>query len=114
MFSRKINRREGDSERARRIISDNIRDSEARERILEGFDQAAIWNSLRKEKLEEVRGMLAHIPKSKDQRASVLAQFAWAAAVKKDRKLALELLDEARQLVTLKPKTTLNFTRCFK
>jgi hypothetical protein len=94
---------QGDSERARQIISDNIRDSEARDRILESFDQAAIWNSMRKEKLDEVRGMLARI-KSKDQRASVLAQFAWGAAIKKDRKLALELLDEARQIVNLKPK----------
>jgi hypothetical protein len=93
----------GDPERARQIINDNIRDSASRERILESFDQAAIWNSMRKEKLDEVRQMLARI-KSKDQRASVLAQLAWGAAVKKDRKLALELLDEARQFVNLKPK----------
>lgn len=94
---------QGDAERARQIISDNIQDSAARDRILESFDQAAIWNSMRKEKLDEVRTMLARI-KSRDQRASVLAQYALGAAVKKDRKLALELLDEASQLVTLKPK----------
>ncbi|HEV7377126.1 MAG TPA: hypothetical protein VGN95_20585, partial [Pyrinomonadaceae bacterium] len=94
----------GDTERARQIINDNIRDSASRDRILESFDQVAIWNSMRKEKLDEVRGMLARMTKSKDQRASVLAQLAWGAAVKKDRKLALELLDEARQFVTLKPK----------
>jgi hypothetical protein len=94
----------GDTERARQIINDNIRDSASRDRILESFDQVAIWNSMRKEKLDEVRGMLARMTKSKDQRASVLAQLAWGAALKKDRKLALELLDEARQFVTLKPK----------
>jgi hypothetical protein len=94
---------QGDPERARQIIGDNIRDPASRDRILESFDQAAIWNSMRKEKLDEVRAMLARI-KSKDQRASVLAQFALQAAIKKDRKLALELLDEARQLVNLKPK----------
>lgn len=93
----------GDTEQARQIINDNIHNAEVRDRILESFDQVAIWNSMRKEKLDEVRQMLARI-KSKDQRASVLAQFAWAAAVKKDRKLALELLGEARQLVNLKPK----------
>jgi hypothetical protein len=93
----------GDIERARQIISDNIKDSAERDRMLESFSQNAIWESMRKEKIDDVRQMLSHI-KSKDERASILAQLALGAAVKKDRKLALELLDEARQFVNLKPK----------
>jgi hypothetical protein len=93
----------GDIERARQIINDHIQDSATRDRILESFSQAAIWESMRKEKIDDVRRMLSHI-KSKDERASVLAQLALGAAVKKDRKLALELLDEARQFVNLNPK----------
>jgi hypothetical protein len=93
----------GDAERARQIISDNVQDSATRDRILESFSQMAIWDSMRKENVDAVRQMLSHV-KSKDERASVLAQLAWGAALKKDRKLALELLDEARQFVNLKPK----------
>jgi hypothetical protein len=93
----------GETERAREIISENIQDSATRDRILESFNQGAIWDSMRKGKVDDVKQMLSHI-KSKDERAGVLAQLAWGAAVKKDRKLALELLDEALQLVNLKPK----------
>ncbi|HKC66334.1 MAG TPA: hypothetical protein VKB86_22010 [Pyrinomonadaceae bacterium] len=94
----------GDEERAHQIINDNIRDSSNRDRILESLDRAALWNSISKDKLDDVRQRIARL-KSKDERAGVLAQLAFDAAVKKDRKLALEFLDEARPLITMKPKT---------
>ena len=96
--------KEKDSERARRIINDNIRDASKREQMLQQLDRVSLWEMMRKEKLDEVRRMLARV-KSKEERASVLVQMAYLAATKKDKKLALQLLDEARPLVSLKPKS---------
>lgn len=94
----------GDAERARQIINDNIKDSSIRDRILEGFERMSLWDAIRKEKMNEVRQKLARL-KSKEERASILTQLAYSAAIKKDRKLALELLNEALPLVNLKPKS---------
>jgi hypothetical protein len=94
---------QGDTERARQIVNDYIRDAKSRARVLEGFDRQALWTALGKAKLEEARQKLQRI-RSKEERAGVLTQMAFLAAAKKDRKMALELLDEARSLITLKPK----------
>jgi hypothetical protein len=94
----------GDAERGRQIVNDHIRDATDRDRILEGFDRMALWEAMRKERVNEVRQKLSRI-KSKDERANILAQLAFAAALKKDRKLALELLNEALPLVNFKPKS---------
>lgn len=94
---------QGDAERARQIVNEHIRDTKGRERVLESLDRMALWAAISKEKLEEVRQKLPRI-KSKEERAGVLTQMAFLAASKKDRKMALELLDEARSLINLKPK----------
>lgn len=94
----------GDGERARQIVNDNIRDASARDRILESLDRMSLWDAMRKEKLNEVRQKLARI-KSKEERAGILAQLALGAAIKKDRKLALELLNETLPLISFKPKS---------
>jgi hypothetical protein len=96
--------KEKDAERARRIINDHIRDSSTRERMLQDLDRVSLWQALREEKMAEVRQMLSRL-KDREQRASVLAQMAFLAATKKDKKLALQLLEEARPLISLKPKT---------
>jgi hypothetical protein len=93
----------GDAERARRIVEDYIRDASIRERILEGIDRMALWEAMRKERINEVRQQLTRI-KKKEERASILVQLAYGAAIKKERKLALELLNEALPLVNFKPK----------
>lgn len=93
-----------DAERARRIINDNIRDSSNRERMLQSLDRFTLWEAMQKEKVEEARQMLARL-KSKDERAGALIQMAYLSATRKDKKLALQLLDEARPLVSLKPKS---------
>jgi tetratricopeptide (TPR) repeat protein len=94
---------QGDAERARQIINENIRDAKGRERALDNFDRTVLWAAINKEKLEEVRQLLPRI-KTKEERAGVLTQMAFLAASKKDRKTALELLDEACSLINLKPK----------
>ena len=96
--------KEGDIERARQIVNDNVRDSSIRDRLLTDFDRMSLWDAMRKEKLNEVRQKLARI-KSKEERAAILTQLAFGAAIKKDRKLALELLNEALPLINFKPKS---------
>jgi hypothetical protein len=93
----------GETERARQIVNDNIRDSSTRDRILEGLDRMSLWDALRKNKLNEVRQKLARV-KSKEERASILMQLALGAAMKKNGKLAIEILNEALPLVNFKPK----------
>ncbi|MDT4895448.1 MAG: hypothetical protein QOH25_525 [Acidobacteriota bacterium] len=93
----------GDAERARQIVNDHITDTPTRDRMLENFDRMSLWSAMRKDKLDEVRQKLARL-KSKEERASILIQLAWGATVKKDRKLALELLDEALPFINFKPK----------
>lgn len=94
---------QGNPERARQIVNDYIRDSKVRERVLANFDSMALWSDLSKGKLEEVRQRIPRL-KSKDERAGALTELAFLASTKKEKKLALELLDEARALVSLKPK----------
>jgi dsDNA-binding SOS-regulon protein len=96
--------KEKDSERARQIINDTIRDPSKRERMLEDLDRVSMWEATRKQKLDEARRILARL-KSKDERAGALVQMAYMAATRKDKKLALQLLEEARPLVSPKPKS---------
>lgn len=93
-----------DAERARRIVNDNIRDSSKRAQVLEDFDRVSFWQAMQKETLDEARRRLTRL-KSKDERAGALVQMAYLAATKNDKKLALELIEEARPLVSLKPKS---------
>jgi hypothetical protein len=95
---------EGDEERARRIINDNIRGTAKREQMLHDLDRMSLWNSMKKERLEEVRRILSRL-KSKEERAAALSQAAFLAVTKKDKKLALQLLDEALPLLPSKPKS---------
>jgi hypothetical protein len=94
----------GETERAREIINNHIRDASIRAGILESFERTALWEAMRKEKLNEVRQKLTRL-KSKEERASILTELALNAAIKKNGKLALELLNEALPLLNFKPKT---------
>jgi hypothetical protein len=110
--------KENDAERARRIINEHIRDASRREQMLQDIERLSLWEAIRKEKIDEVRSRLSLI-KTKEERAGVLVQLAYSAAARKDKKLALQLLEEARPLVSFKPKndqqlyTVLQMTRVY-
>ncbi|HEX8889479.1 MAG TPA: hypothetical protein VF779_09895 [Pyrinomonadaceae bacterium] len=93
----------GDTDRARQIVNDNVKDSATRDRLFESFESYSLWNSIEKEKMDEAREKIARL-KSKELRASILTQLAMSAALKKDRKLALQFLSDALPLVNLKPR----------
>lgn len=93
----------GDEEGARRIANDKIQDSSRRERMLESIERQTLWRDVMKGKVEESRQKLAHV-KSKEERALMLSHLAFDVALKGEKKIALQLLSEARSLAATKPK----------
>ena len=94
---------QGDGERARQIINDNLPDSAERKQMLADIDRQLLMRATTQGKLEEARLMLSRI-NSKNDRATALAQLAVAAVKKDARKLALQLLTEAYSLVSGRAK----------
>ena len=93
--------RSGDAERARQIISDNVRGQE-REQMLAYIDSNEAALALQKGDTDAAKAAVSRI-KSKEKRASALADLAVAFAAKGERKSALLLLEEARGLVNRQP-----------
>ncbi|HVF57394.1 MAG TPA: hypothetical protein VM934_14665 [Pyrinomonadaceae bacterium] len=93
----------GDFERARQIVNDNLRDNPDRAQILESLNQTALVYALRKGKLDDARQLVSQI-RSKEKRAAALAGLATIAATAGDKKMAGQLLDEARLLASERPK----------
>lgn len=100
---------QGDDESARRITNDRIQDSSGRARMLEAIERQTLWRDVMKGKIEESRQKLAHV-KSKDERALMLSHLALGIALKGEKKTALQLLNEARSLVAMKPKNETQLT----
>ena len=91
----------GDTERARQVVSDNLRGAE-REQMLGMVEQAEITRAVEKGDTNAARGVVAAV-KSKERRARALAELAVAFALKGDKKTAGQLLEEARGLVDRQP-----------
>ncbi|HEX6182314.1 MAG TPA: hypothetical protein VFZ44_00275 [Pyrinomonadaceae bacterium] len=91
----------GDAERARQIISDNMRGAE-RDQMLGLVEQAEVTRAVEKGDTEVAKGVVSRI-KSKERRARALAELAVGLALKGDKKAATQLLEEARGLVDRQP-----------
>ncbi len=91
----------GDAERARQVISDNLR-GEEREQMLAMVEQAEVARAVEKGDTDGAKGVVSRI-KAKERRARALAELAVAFALKGDRKAASQLLEEARGLVDSQP-----------
>ncbi|MGA9995380.1 MAG: hypothetical protein WBP93_08200, partial [Pyrinomonadaceae bacterium] len=88
----------GDLERARKVINENITNPQERKRMLAEIDRQVLALAASQGKMEETRKMLSTL-RSNEERASTLAQLAMALSEKDDKKSALKLLDEAREMV---------------
>ncbi len=91
----------GDAERARQIITNNMRGAE-REQMLGMVEQAEVARAVEKGDTDAAKIVVARI-KSKERRARALAELAVAFALKGDKKAATQLLEEARGLVDRQP-----------
>lgn len=92
----------GDAERARQLIADNLSGTE-REQALAQIDRRLIARSLEQGKLDEAKKMIARV-QSKKGRATQLSLLAMALSKKGERKIALELMEEARKLINPEPE----------
>lgn len=90
---------QGDSERARQIISDNVSSPQERRQMLDNIDKQAAQKAASDGKLDQARAALSRLH-TNEERAVLLTQLAAALASKGDKSGALRLLGEARSLVS--------------
>jgi hypothetical protein len=88
---------DGKSDRARQIITEHITDADQRKQILAELDRATLTASASQGNMDETRKYLA-CARTNEERIAALAQLATAVAQKGDKKIALQLLEEARTL----------------
>ena len=93
--------RAGEVERARAVVNEHLRGQE-REQMLFYIDNAEAARAVEKGHTDDARAVVSRM-KSKEQRASALAELALAYAAKGDRKTAGALLEEARGLIDRQP-----------
>jgi hypothetical protein len=93
--------RAGEVESARAVVNENLR-GEEREQMLAAFDNTEVARAVEKGNTDDARAVISRI-KSKERRASALAELALAYAAKGDRKTAGSLLEEARSLIDRQP-----------
>jgi hypothetical protein len=91
----------GEVEKARLIGAENLR-GEEREHLLAFLDQAEVARAVEKGNADDARTVVSRI-KSKERRASALAELALMYAAKGDKKTAGVLLEEARGLIDRQP-----------
>jgi hypothetical protein len=94
---------EGDLEHARQVISEQVKDPDQRKLMLNQVDEAAAVKAAEQGKVEQTRKMLATL-RTNEERMMVLAQLATGAAAKGEKKIALQLLDEARGMMSGRAK----------
>jgi hypothetical protein len=92
----------GDVDRARQLINDNMTGTD-REQALSHLDQRLIARALEQGKTNDAKQLIARI-QSKPRRVAQLALLAIALGKKGERKTALELLEETRNLVNREPE----------
>jgi hypothetical protein len=91
----------GEVEKARAVATENLRGQE-REQMLAFLDQAEVARAVEKGNTDDARALVSRI-KSKERRASALAELALMYAAKGDKKTAGGLLEEARSLIDRQP-----------
>lgn len=89
---------QGDYDRARQILRENISDLPYRNQMLSNIDRQVAWQMMNAGKFEEARQLTAGI-RSPSERARALMPIALSAAGKGNKKLALQILEEARGLI---------------
>lgn len=84
---------QGDAERARQIIIDNISNTTLRQQMLANIDNQLFWKASNEGKLTEARALLSQMRGA--DRASLLVQLGQFAAGKGDKVSASQFLEEA-------------------
>lgn len=93
---------QGNADQARQIINEHVSDVPQRKRMLAEVDQLILASVAGQGKLDETRRLLAGV-RTNEERVMILTQLA-SAMEKTDQKSALQLLEEARGLVSYQAK----------
>lgn len=93
-----------DDDRARQIATDYINEPMQRAELLAQIENHLFWNTLNENKIEEARRRLRKV-RSLEQRVQMMIQMASNLALKDDKKGALDLLNETRELVASSPQS---------
>jgi hypothetical protein len=94
---------DGDAERARQLINEKVSDPAQRKEMLAQIDQLANAAAVEQGKVEQGRKLLATL-RTNEERVMLLAQLASGAAAKGEKKIALQLLEEARGMIAQRAK----------
>lgn len=89
--------KDGKDDLARQIMNERITDPEQRKRIKDVLDKQMLQTAAEQGKLEKTRQMLAGL-RTNEERIMTLSELAMSIADKGDKKTALQLLQEARNL----------------
>lgn len=98
---------EGSEDSARQLVNERIKDPGQRKMMLSQLEEMATLKAAEQGKIEETRKMLATL-RTNEERVMVLAKLAAGMAAKGDKKIALQLLEEARGML---PGRAKNFTQ---
>jgi hypothetical protein len=99
---------QGNAERARRIISENITEPAQRRQLLQSIEQQMLWRATSEGRFDEARRSIARL-RTSEERFNALIQMAHSAASRKDQKLALQFLDEASLMTDGQPESYRRF-----
>jgi len=88
---------DGNPDRARQIINNNIDGTRQREQMLKELDQQMFWRAISEGKIEQAQAFLARI-KSVEERVGMLLQLARVTSGKGNKEAAVGFLDEAWNL----------------
>jgi hypothetical protein len=94
---------QGDAERARQLINEKVPDPAQRKQMLAQIDQLSAATAAEQGKVEQTRKMLAAL-RTNEERVMLLTQLASGAAAKGEKKVALQLLEEARGMISQRAK----------
>lgn len=90
---------QGDTVRARAIVEEKMTDPAARKQMLAGFNEQLFWRAAEQGKVEEARHLASQVH-SVERKVSVLAQLSSRVLQSGNKRLALDLLDEASAATT--------------
>ncbi len=96
---------QGELDRARQIISERVTDPAQRARMLLELDRQVLVAAAAQGKLDQVRQMISRL-RSNEERAGALVMLATTIAQRGDKKTALQLLDEARGMTSVRAKNS--------
>jgi hypothetical protein len=100
---------DGNPDRARQIVKDNVRDSAQRAGLLQELDQQQLLQQINAGKFEDAQRLLGSL-RTKFERVNMLIQMASAAQSSNRKEIAVKILDDAWTLIGGPPESSQQFS----